>query len=247
MLAKADRSGKRQNIHPALTVGASLLIAVALFLTAWAASWASRASGHERSGGTPPPFAPLPNLAQLIPWANSSSSGGAGTTTTATITLRGHISLQGRPTPPDPLLSVAANSSLRPVGAGAGAASNYAAFTADSGYFTVTAELAPGDYLWYVKNPQTLAVSGTVSLVGGLNALEIGTLRTGDADNNNVVSISDYNAQYVSFGRSVRDLNFDPRTDFNGDSIISISDFNLLKNSFGRWGADRISTPTPTP
>src|SRR5439155_26741819 len=108
-----------------------------------------------------------------------------------------------------------------------------------SGYFTVTTSGLPdGAYNWRVKGPQFLANAGSLTLADGTTNAEIGLMLTGDANDDNLVSLSDFNILANTFGRRSIDPGFDGRADFNGDEVITISDFNLLKNNYGRLGAD---------
>jgi hypothetical protein len=121
-----------------------------------------------------------------------------------------------------------------------GAATEYAATTDASGFFTVTAP-APGTYSYRVKNPQTLANGGGAVLTSGNNAVEMGLLLEGDANNDNCVRVTDFNLLKVSYGRSVGEPGYDPRADFNGDNTVSVLDFNLLKLNYSQCGAQPVS------
>src|SRR5438270_6199922 len=84
--------------------------------------------------------------------------------------IRGHVLLMGRPTPPEPRWSVPVSVSLQ------SSLGDYtleqASITDQSGYFTITSELAPGVYAWRAKNPQTLANAGTTTVASGTNTIE---------------------------------------------------------------------------
>jgi len=102
----------------------------------------------------------------------------------------------------------------------------------DNGYYTVNVStLPPGTYQWRLKGPKYLANCGIVQLTGGCPPVQIehSMLRTGDANDDNIVNISDFNILKAEFGTSGTGL----RSDFNNDLTVSISDFNLLKNNFG--------------
>ena len=110
-----------------------------------------------------------------------------------------------------------------------------------SGSFTVTVTSQPdGVYNWRVKGPQYLANSGSLVLAGGqTTATEMGTMRTGDANDDNVVSISDFNIMRGSFGKTLGDPGYDPRADFNNDNVITAQDVNLHKLNQGASSAPR--------
>jgi hypothetical protein len=169
----------------------------------------------------------------LTPTATSTST--ATATPQSNMVLRGHVLMQGRPTPPNPAWSVPVTLTLVAAG-GLGTNYDYSATTDASGYFTVTLPgLAPGSYNWRVKNRQTLANAGSIVLSGSSNNLETGLLRTGDADNNNCVNAQDFNILKSTFGRS------DPQADLNGDGVVNASDFGLLRNNFGACGAGPVA------
>src|SRR5205823_14931924 len=72
---------------------------------------------------------------------------------------------------------------------------NYPAQTTDaSGFFTVSVNsLLPGQYQWRVKDPKYLANSGSTVITTGTTRQEMGLMRAGDANNDNLVNISDFN------------------------------------------------------
>jgi hypothetical protein len=149
--------------------------------------------------------------------------------------LQGHVLLQGRPAPPNPAWSVPVTLTLRP--SGGGPDTEYTGMTTDnSGYFTVSAP-GPGTYDWRVKNPQALANSGSATLGTGTTTVEMGTLREGDADDNNCVNAVDFGILRNSFGKSSGQPGYDPRADFSGDTAVNSTDFSLLRATFGQCGA----------
>jgi hypothetical protein len=117
-----------------------------------------------------------------------------------------------------------------------GAGGDYPASTDQSGYFTVTTSLAFGDYNWRVKNSHTLANTGVLTLGGGTQNIEMGTLKEGDASNDNCVRAVDFTILKNTFAKSLGDPGYDTRADFNTDNQVGISDFNLLKSNFGLCG-----------
>jgi hypothetical protein len=115
----------------------------------------------------------------------------------------------------------------------------YSSTTDASGFFTVTAP-GPGVYNWRVKNPQTLARSGSVTLSPGANSQEMGLQPEGDANNSNNVDAIDFSILKGSFGKSVGQIGYDARADFSGDDVVNASDFSLLRTNFGTAGAPGI-------
>ncbi len=159
------------------------------------------------------------------------------TPTDVSVTLRGHVLLQGRPNPPDARWAIVVEFTLRLTSGST--YYNYIQPADTSGYFTITAP-GPGSYNYRVKNPQTLANSGSVTLVIGTNNLEVGTLLDGDANDDNCINVQDFSVLKNTFGKSVGDPGYDGRADFNDDNVISVTDFGLQKNNFGICGAGPI-------
>ncbi len=162
----------------------------------------------------------------------------------ADASVSGEVLLLGRPAPPNARWSVPVSVTL--MSASGDYTLNQAPSTDQSGYFTVTTELSPGNYLWRIKHPQTLANAGSATLVSGTNMIEMGTLSEGDANNDNCVNALDFGILKVAFDKSFPDPFYDARTDFNGDTAVNVGDFNLQKRSFGQCGAAPFPTPTAT-
>ncbi len=147
----------------------------------------------------------------------------------------GHVSWQGRPAQPHALRQLPVTLTLK---SGTNEV-NYPALNTDaSGFFTVSvAGLANGTYSWRVKGPKFLANGGTVSLTGAARtSVEMGFMRSGDANNDNVITGLDFNIVKGSFGRSPGEQTYDDRADLDGDHVVSASDFNLMRNNFGQGG-----------
>ena len=66
--------------------------------------------------------------------------------------------------------------------------------------------------------------------------LDFGTLRAGDANNDNKVTIVDFSILATTFGKSAGDVGYDDRADSNGDGKVTIVDFSLLASNFGTNG-----------
>ena len=107
-------------------------------------------------------------------------------------------------------------------------------------YVTMTTGLAPGEYNWRVKNPQTLALSGATTLAAGDNQVEMGVFKEGDADDSNCVSAQDFIILKFAYGKSLGQQGYDARADFNGDDTVSSQDFIILKSNFNQCGAGPI-------
>jgi hypothetical protein len=121
---------------------------------------------------------------------------------------------------------------------------NFTSTTDNSGFFTVTTSLADGNYNWRVKGPKNLANCGALVLAGNVTNQEMGTLRAGDANNDNLAQILDFNILKVTFGRGLGDPGYDARADFNNDNLANVTDFTLLKTNFGSGGCGPVLGPS---
>ena len=188
------------------------------------------------------------------PVPTDTPTGTATPTLTVTVTptpagmLVGHVTWQGRLAQPNALQQLPITLTLK----SATAEANYPVQNTDaSGFFTVTVSGLPnGTYNWRVKGPDGvvktlttdppgfLANAGTLSLVGAPNMqVEMGLMKAGDCNNDNLVSVQDFNALKNTFGKSAGNTGYDRRADFNGDTTITVQDFNLLKGNFGQAGS----------
>jgi hypothetical protein len=114
----------------------------------------------------------------------------------------------------------------------------YTVTTDDSGTFTQSPNLPDGTYSWRIKNFRTLANAGSLTVAGGVANQEMGTMRAGDASNDNVVNSNDFIVLKNAFGGTT-----DPRADFNNDGVVTAGDFGLLKATFGTAGAGALACP----
>ena len=180
------------------------------------------------------------------PDAGAMSGGSFGLTggfwggSASTPTLIGHVTWQGRPAQPNILQQLPITITLK----SPSTEINYSVQTTDvSGFFTVTVgNLPTGTYGWRIKGPKYLANAGTVNLNGAAVVnQEMGLMKAGDANNDNLVSVLDFNILKGTFGKQSGDPGYDDRADFTGDRLVSILDFNLLKGNFGMGGAPAIT------
>jgi hypothetical protein len=171
--------------------------------------------------------------------------------------FRGHVIWQGRPTQPNALQQLPITLTLK---LGTSEITYPPQTTDSSGYFTLSvAGLPDGTYGWRVKGPSGtspitdtnstpgfLANSGNVSLTGAaLTSAEMGLMKAGDCNNDNVVSALDFNILKNAFGKSVGLPGYDNRADFTGDGAVSVLDFNLLKGNFGQGGSPPLGPGSP--
>jgi len=149
--------------------------------------------------------------------------------------ITGAVTLQGRPAPPDPSWSIPVTFTLYPSG-GITPTYTFAPTTDISGTFTVC-EIAPATYDLCVKNAHTLSSKrSNVEITLAPNSIALGTLREGDADDDDCVTITDFSLLRLTFARCEGSEGFNPGADFNGDGCVNISDFSLLRMSFGECG-----------
>lgn len=145
----------------------------------------------------------------------------------------GHVTWQGIAQPDSRNNGVTATLSLC-VG---GVPQNYNVATDASGFFTITTGLANGSYNWRLKGIINLANNGNLSLSGTTTNVEMGTMRAGDANNNDVVTVVDFNIVKNTFAFGIGQPGYDDRANFNRDAVVNAVDFNLLKGSFSQAGA----------
>jgi hypothetical protein len=133
------------------------------------------------------------------------------------------VGLQGRPLAPDPSWSVPLEVTI--------GGSGYLVTTDEWGHFGL-AGLVPGTYDIRIKNNHTLGnLRASVTLVAGVNSINLGTLLEGDANDDNYVNINDFSLLASGFYPM-----YDARADFNEDGVVNINDFSLLAANFGKYG-----------
>jgi hypothetical protein len=153
--------------------------------------------------------------------------------------LVGHVTWQGRPAQPHNFQELPITLTLK-LGANE---INYPVQSTDaSGYFTVSVTGLNGVFDWRVKGPKYLANSGSVALTGtSITQANLGLMRAGDANNDNLVNVLDFNILKATFGKSSTDAGYDDRADFTGERVINIQDYNLIKLNFGTGGAPPVN------
>ncbi len=165
-------------------------------------------------------------------------------TSTVPHLLVGHVRWQGRPPQPHALQQLPVTLTLK-LGDNE---VNFPPSTTDAdGYFTYTMGALPaGTYSWRAMGPKYLANAGTVSLTyAPATTVEIGFMRAGDANNDNIVDTSDFAIVHASFGRAVGEPAYDDRADFTGNGVVTMLDYVLLKRNFGQWGAPPLRPSPP--
>jgi hypothetical protein len=142
-----------------------------------------------------------------------------------TATLNGTLTLQGR-NPSSGTVQVRVT-----IG---GNATNYDV-TVTNGAFSLTG-LPTGSATIRVKHGQSLAVAQAATLASGANSVNFGTLRAGDVNNDNAVSLSDFSLLATTFNRTSGQAGYDARADLNGDGAVTLADFSLLASNFNLVG-----------
>lgn len=149
-------------------------------------------------------------------------------------TIVGSVTLQGRPTPPVLAWSVPLTVSLTASGQTT-PAYVFDPTTDQEGTFSISG-ITAGTYDVAVKNHHTLQNVQSVTVVDGTNNVDFGTLREGDANDDNFVTLLDFSILVTAFGTGEGDAGFDARADFNEDGFITLLDFSLLVSNFGQAG-----------
>jgi hypothetical protein len=118
--------------------------------------------------------------------------------------------------------------------------------TDNTGRFTL-AGIAAGAYRLQVKNSHTLRNTVDVTLNGGANTVDLGTLREGDANNDNRVSLLDFSILAGTFQKCQGDPGYSDAADFNEDQCVTLLDFSLLASNFGQSGELALPPDTAGP
>lgn len=203
--------------------GDTVLFYVAGYLATPSGTWASGANARlDLSVSIPgwiPPATPTPTVPPTP----------TPTATPQSITLMGRVSLQARPTPPAIPWVVALRVQVGSI--------IYTTWTDTSGRF-VLLDVPGGMQQITVKNVHTISnCIASVVLLPGANDLDLGTLWEGDANDDDVVDITDFSILRLVFATA------DGRADFNQDGIVDILDFSLLRSNFAKHGPLLLSAP----
>jgi hypothetical protein len=111
--------------------------------------------------------------------------------------------------------------------------------TDNQGYFKLEMDgIAPENYKYVVRGVRYLSNSGELKIEADAEVIqvEMGLMRAGDCNRDNVVNAQDFSIVKNSFGKALGDEGYDVRADLNGDSIVSSRDFSLLRGNFGMAG-----------
>ncbi len=175
------------------------------------------------------------NNSHIVYASNDGTLNVVGFTTDLTTTL----TLGGRGTPPNPTYAIPLTADLYQNGV---LVTANTPTTTTAGTFALP-NIPQSNYVLWVKPPQYLAVAPSVNLNAPAVSVNLGTLKAGDANNDNTVTINDFTILSNSFGKSVGQVGYDARADFNADTLVNILDYSLLATNFGQSG---VNPPTPS-
>jgi len=151
------------------------------------------------------------------------------------VCINGTVHLEGRPAAPDASYITTVALTLLRVGSPQPDLRNVT--TGESGDFRVC-DVPIGTYDIVAKGYNTLANRiSAVQVTAGTTSVDLGVLRSGDANNDNQNSILDFSILALAYGAVEGEPTYDHRADFNGDGQVNIVDFSLLASRFGEVGA----------
>jgi len=95
--------------------------------------------------------------------------------------------------------------------------------------------ITPGTYDISAVTPTCLInkKAGAV-ITAPLTAIDLGTLLEGNADDSNIVNITDFGILAASYGKSTGDSGYYANADFDCSGIVNITDFGLLAANYGK-------------
>jgi hypothetical protein len=140
------------------------------------------------------------------------------------------VNLQGRPAAPDASWITPLTVSF--LGDGA-----VVTTTDNVGNFTI-ADVTPGTYDICVKSSHALSqnATGVEILAGETTSVDFGTLREGDATNDDAIQLADYAALFFAYGSTPIDVNWNDNCDFNRNGAVDLGDYALLYSNYGQTG-----------
>jgi subtilisin family serine protease len=146
-----------------------------------------------------------------------------------------NIPRQGRPSAPTIRLALPVNVQIKRISDGGNVVNG--SYTPDfAGRHSIVIG-ANANYRVRVKGVTTLAETVNANVTGTMITITLPALREGDANNDNVINVSDFSLLASSFGLSSGSGGFNANADFNGDGTVNITDFSLMAANFGQAGA----------
>jgi len=150
-------------------------------------------------------------------------------------TIDGSVTLQGRPAPPNSQWSIPLVVKVYNPGVPTPIAT-YGVSTDNSGHFSIP-NVAIGIYHISVKNAQTLqVVKLSQAIVLGTNTINFGTLKAGDGNNDNAITLADISLLVPSFNKPPGDPAYNASVDYNHDGFVTLADISLLIPNFNTTG-----------
>jgi hypothetical protein len=143
------------------------------------------------------------------------------------------VDLQGRPAKPDLSWSVPLTVELYEVGQVAPATASVLLPTAAANSVSPVLRRV---YEIAVKNSHTLQVVSTITLAAGSNSHDFGTLREGDANDDNRITLLDFSLLVTAFNTAAGSPGYNAAVDFNNNGFVNLADFSLLATNFNQSG-----------
>ena len=108
------------------------------------------------------------------------------------------------------------------------------ATTNNTGVFTITG-LTPGTYDIGIKGGTGLSelVTNVTLTAGNTSVVDFGTIRVGDANKDDYITVADRTLLYGGWGTKAGDPGWRPYCDFNNDGYLTVADRTLM---YGNWG-----------
>jgi hypothetical protein len=151
-------------------------------------------------------------------------------------TLQGNVTFVGRGTPPDN--KWIENFVVRFFQGGSEMAwSPINATTNNTGVFTIEG-LALGTYDIGIKNWTSLSelVTNVTLTSGNTTMVDFGTMREGDADNNDIITGADRSILYTGWGSQAPNPGYNAHADFNRDGWLTGADRSVMYSVWGQHG-----------
>jgi len=186
------------------------------------------------------PFNTYADCSKNLILINFQESGASPTTPTATpsptgSSAQGSLILQGRPSAPDAAWITNFDISFITPGDTQPTAS-YNVSTDQFGAYNLS-NVPVGTFNIAIKTENTLrAILPASSIQAGQNQLPDVELKSGDANNDNFVTATDFSLLAGSFGECLGGSTYNARTDFNNDQCVTAIDFSLLSANYGQQG-----------
>lgn len=175
---------------------------------------------------------PTPTLTPTLTPTRTLTQTPTNTAPSSLATLNGSVLLEARPAPPHARWIVPVVVTFSTPGGGVLFTVNTTTDT--SGNFTAT--VTPATYDVRVKNPSTLRVLVANLAMTGTVTQGFGTLKEGDANDDNAVTSADTAILMNSFTLCSGSGGYDGRADYNGDGCITVLDASLQQAHMGDVG-----------